>query len=126
MADISISGNKMIKTVQSEFTKKFPYLRISIFPVSEKSKSSKTPFGGDTKIADVRRKGTVGDISITGNKLVKSLEKEFETIYGLYAEVCYTEKDGGRYFTGSTYDAMTLTTLNKEGEKKGWKKGVPR
>ena len=116
----------MIKTVQSEFTKKFPYLRISIFPVSEKSKSSKTPFGGDTKIADVRRKGTVGDISITGNKLVKSLEKEFETIYGLYAEVCYTEKDGGRYFTGSTYDAMTLTTLNKEGEKKGWKKGVPR
>ena len=126
MPDISISGNKMVKTIQSEFTKKFPFLRISIYPASEKTKSPKTGFGGDTRIADVRRKGTVGDISISGNKLVRTLEREFETVYGLYAEVCYTDKDGGRFFTGATFDAMTLSALNTHGSNAGWKKGVPR
>jgi hypothetical protein len=123
-SDISISGNKMLKTVQSEFTKKFPYLSLAIFPSSEKAKSLKTPYGGDTRIADIRGRNTAGDLTITGNKFVKSLEKDFDNIFGLYAEVCYTEKDDKSYYTGGDYDGMSLSTLNKEGEKKGWKKDV--
>ena len=124
MPDISISGNKMVKTIQKEFTEKFPYIRINIMPFAEKKKTTQTGYPGDTRIADVRKKGTSGDISISGNKLVKNLESEFETVYGLYAQVCFTDKEGGRYYTTGSYDSMTLSALNKDGEKQGWKKGI--
>jgi hypothetical protein len=128
--DISLNGNKMIKTIQSEFNKKFPYMRICIFPESEKIKQAKGEtiyqYADDKRLADIRRKGTVGDITITGNKLVRTLEKEFENVYGLFAQVCYTNKEGNRYYTSGSTDEMTLTALNKHGEDIGWKKGIKR
>ena len=95
--EISVTGNKKIGTLQKEFHEKFPYLRLEIFPLSEKRKKMKTPFSSDLTIATVRKGKSSGDITITGNKLVKTLEHEFEEDFGLYAQVCYTEKDGSRY-----------------------------
>ena len=119
-----ISGKKMIKTIQKEFTEKFPYIRLSIYPFTEKRKSTKTPYSGDEKICDIRKKDSVGEISIHGRTLVKTLENEIEKTYGLYAQVAFTEKDGKRYFTSGSYDEVSLTQLNAHGEKEGWKKGI--
>ena len=81
---------------------------------------------GDKTLASVRRADSGGTISIAGNKKISSLEKEFDTAFGLYAQVCYTDKDGKRYYTSGSSDAMTLSAFNALCEKNGCKKGVYR
>ena len=120
---LSVSGNKKIDTLRKEFNKQFPYLRLGLYYSYMRNESTKTPLKGDLTIAAVRRGDTSGDISISGNKKIKSLEKEFDTVFGLYAQVCYTEKDGHRYYTSGSNDEKTLAAFNAECEKNGCKKG---
>ena len=61
---------------------------------------------------------------IRARTLAGNIEKQFEKIFGLYAQVCYTGSDGGRHYTTGSLDEMNLTQLNKHGENAGWKKGV--
>ena len=124
--EISVTGNKKIGTLQKEFNEKFPYLQLCIFPLSEKRKSTKSQFSRDLTIASVRKGNSSGDITITGNKLVKTLEHEFEEDFGLYAQVCYTGKDGKGYYTTGSYDNLTLTACNKACEATKCKKDVKR
>ena len=122
--EISVIGNKKIDTLRKEFNKQFPYLRLGLYYSYMRNESSKTPLSGDKTLASVRRADSGGDISIAGNKKIKTLEKEFDTVFGLYAQVCYTDADGSRYYTGSSNDEKTLASFNEECEKNGCKKGV--
>lgn len=124
--EISVNGNKKIGTLQKEFNKKFPYLRLSIYYSYMRNESTKTPLPEDKTLASVRRADSGGDISISGNKKIKSLEKEFDTVFGLYAQVCYTTAEGNRYYTSGSSDDMTLSAFNAQCEKNGCKKGVYR
>lgn len=128
--EISVSGNKKIGTLQKEFNKKFPYLRLGIYYSYARQQVAKgetiTQIDCDKTLASVRRADTGGDISISGNKKIKSLEKEFDTVFGLYAQVCYTTAEGKRYYTSGSTDDMTLSAFNAECEKNGCKKGVSR
>ncbi len=129
-AAITVNGNKKIGTLQKEFNKKFPYLRLGIFYSYARQQVKKgetiTQIDGDKTLASVRRADSGGTISIAGNKKISSLEKEFDTAFGLYAQVCYTDKDGKRYYTSGSSDAMTLSAFNALCEKNGCKKGVYR
>lgn len=128
--EISVSGNKKIGTLQKEFNKKFPYIRLGIYYSYARQQVAKgetiTQIDGDKTLASVRRADSGGDISISGNKKIKSLEKEFDTVFGLYAQVCYTTAEGKRYYTSGSTDDMTLSAFNAECEKNGCKKGVSR
>lgn len=125
--EISVNGNKKIGTLMKEFNKQFPYIRLGIFYSYARQEVAK---GGtiynidaDKTLASVRRADSGGDISISGNKKIKTLEKEFDTVFGLYAQVCYTTKDGHRYYTSGSTDEMTLAAFNKKCEADGCKKG---
>lgn len=83
-----------------------------------------TQIDGSKTLASVRRADSGGDISIAGNKKIKSLEKEFDTVFGLYVQVCYTSSDGKGYYTSSASDEMTLSAFNAQCEKNGCKKAV--
>ena len=124
--EISVTGNKKIDTLRKEFNKKFPYLRLGIFYSYARQQVAKgesiKPIDGSKTLASVRRADSGGDISISGNKKIKSLEKEFDTVFGLYCQVCYTEKDGERYYTSGSIDEKTLASFNAECEKNGFKK----
>jgi hypothetical protein len=128
--EISVSGNKKIGTLQKEFNKKFPYIRLGIYYSYARQQVAKgetiTQIDGDKTLASVRRADSGGDVSISGNKKIKSLEKEFDTVFGLYAQVCYTTAEGKRYYTSGSTDDMTLSAFNAECEKNGCKKGVSR
>ena len=127
-AEISVTGNKKIATLMKEFNKKFPYLRLGIFYSYARQQVAKgeaiTPIDGSKTLASVRRADSGGDISISGNKKIKSLEKEFDTVFGLYCQVCYTDGDGHRYYTSGSNDEKTLAAFNAECEKNGCKKDV--
>lgn len=126
--EISVSGNKKIDTLRKEFNKKFPYLRLGIFYSYARQQVAKgetiTPIDGEKTLASVRRGDSSGSISISGNKKIKSLEKEFDTVFGLYCQICYTEGDGHRYYTSGSADEKTLSAFNAECEKNKCKKGV--
>lgn len=96
--ELSVTGNKKIGTLQKEFNKKFPYLRLKIcYSYARQAVAKGETISGidpDKTLASVRRADSGGDISISGNKKIKSLEKEFDTVFGLYAQVCYTSKEG--------------------------------
>ena len=128
--EISVSGNKKIGTLQKEFNKKFPYIRLGLYYSYARQQVAKgesiTQIDADRTLASVRRADSGGDISISGNKKIKSLEKEFDTVFGLYAQVCYTNAEGSRYYTSGSKDDMTLAAFNAECEKDGCKKGVSR
>lgn len=121
--ELSVSGNKKIDTLRKEFNKVFPYLRLGLYYSYMRNESSKTPLDGAKTLASVRRADSGGDISISSNKKIKTLEKEFDTVFGLYAQVCYTEADGHRYYTSGSSDEKTLAAFNAECEKNGCKKG---
>lgn len=126
--EISVNGNKKIDTLRKEFNKKFPYLHLGIFYSYARNQVAKgesiTPIDGSKTLASVRRAYSGGDISISGNKKIKSLEKEFDTVFGLYCQVCYTKADGHGYYTSGSSDEMTLSAFNKKCEANGCKKGV--
>lgn len=96
--EITVSGNKKIATLQKEFNKKFPYIRLGIFYSYARNAVKKgetiTNIDGDKTLASVRRADSGGSISISGNKKVKSVEKEFDTVFGLYCQICYTNAEG--------------------------------
>jgi hypothetical protein len=125
--EISVTGNKKIGTLMKEFNKHFPYIRLGIFYSYARQEVAK---GGtiynidaDKTLASVRRADSGGDISISGNKKIKTLEQEFDKVFGLYAQVCYTTNDGHRYYTSGSLDDLTLSAFNKKCEANGCKKG---
>lgn len=125
--ELSVTGNKKIGTLMKEFNKQFPYLRLKIcYSYARQAVAKGESISGidvDKTLASVRRADSGGDISIGGNKKIKTLEKEFDKVFGLYAQVCYTEKDGHRYYTSGSVDEMTLAAFNKKCEAEGCKKG---
>lgn len=129
-AELSVTGNKKIETLQKEFNKKFPYLTLGLFYSYARQQVAKGEkihqIEGNKTLASVRRADSGGDISISGNKKIKSLEKEFDTVFGLYCQVCYTTKEGNSYYTIGTSDEKTLSAFNEECMKNGCKKGVYR
>lgn len=126
--ELSVTGNKKIGTLMKEFNKQFPYLRLKIcYSYVRQAVAKGESISGidpDKTLASVRRADSGGDISISGNKKIKSLEKEFDTVFGLYVQVCYTEKDGHRYYTSGSADEMTLSAFNKKCEADGCQKDV--
>ena len=116
VTELSVTGNKKIETLCKEFNKKFPYLRLGIYYSYSRQQVAKgesiTPIDNSKTLASVRRANSGGDISISGNKKIKSLEKEFDTVFGLYCQVCYTSGDGHRYYTSGSSDEMTLSAFN--------------
>lgn len=127
---LSVSGNKKIETLQKEFNKKFPYLRLGIFYSYARQQVKKgetiTQIPGDKTLASVRRADSGGTVSISGNKKIKSIEGEMDKAFGLYCQICYTTKEGKRYYTSGSDDEKTLSSFNAECEKNGCKKGIHR
>lgn len=129
MAEIKISGNKLLKTLKAEFQKQFEYLTIHFYSSSEWNKSKEgesiSHLDSSKRISEVRlKKPEAGEkeISIHGRTLVKNLEKNFKDTYGICVQVCYRKNDGQSYYTSGAADDMSLTQLNKYCEEKGYTK----
>jgi uncharacterized protein YbcV (DUF1398 family) len=133
--EISVTGNKKVSTLKKEFNAKFPYLSLGLFRsiarlyVKRGEPIAQLAHIDDDKTLAYWRNSYKeeeyiknGSISISGNKKIKNLEKEFDTAFGLYCQICYTGKDGSRYYTSSSNE-KTLAAFNAECEKNGCKKG---
>jgi len=123
--ELNITGQKKLKTINKEIQSQFPYLMVQFFTDEEAKKATKgksiTPLSLDKRLSEVRTKKSDEDLSIHGNTKIKTLEKKFHKIYGINVQVCYANKKG-RYYTSGTFDEMTLSKLNKFLEEHGYTK----
>ena len=121
--EISVTGQKKVGTLMREFNALYPYLGIRLYSAEAKTLPKGQPMTPyriptDKTLASVRTataKG--GDISLNGNKKIKTVEKEFETVFGLYAQVCYRPKGleaGKGYITSGAADEYTLASFNEK------------
>lgn len=134
--EISVTGNKKVSTLKKEFNEKFPYLSLGLFrSIARLYVKRGEPIA---QLAHIDEDKTLaywrnsykeeeyiknGSISISGNKKIKNLEKEFDTVFGLYCQICYTDGNGHRYYTSGSTDEKTLAAFNAECEKNKCKKG---
>lgn len=129
MAEIKITGKKVLRTIRKEFQEQFPYLGLSFQTPDQWNKAregggSVTVLDDGSKLADVRTVPPPKDekeISIHGRTMVKNLENNFLKIYGLHVQVTF-QKDDTVYYTSGDMDDMSLTQLNKKLEESGFKK----
>ena len=116
--EVTTTGTKLVATLMKEFNANYSYLRLMIFPPEAKELVAKgeSIYGVDkTKtLSQVRTKKGAGEISFTGSKNVGTIEREFESIFGLYVQICYTNKEGKRYYTTGADDKKSLAELNRE------------
>jgi hypothetical protein len=127
MAEIKISGKKVLRTIHKDFQEQFPYLILKFYTPEEWKKSQQGvsiyPLPGDKRLAEVRTVPPPKDeneISIHGRTLIKNLEENFLKTYGLHVQVCY-HKIGNTnyYYTSGDADSMSLTQFNKKLEDEG-------
>lgn len=126
--EVTTTGSKKLKTLKKEFTEHFPYLRINIHSSKMASKAKKgetiSQLDVEKTLSEVREKTGNGKISFTGRKKVKTIEQEFDEIFGLYVQICYTSNKGERFYTSGSDDDKTLTELNRDKEAAGCKKDM--
>ena len=120
--DISVTGQKKLATIQSEFSDKFPQLGVMFFSLEESKKMehghSMKPLPSDQTVASVRTKSGKGDLSIHGNTTVGTLESAFRDDYGLFAQVCYM-REGKPVYTGASLDSASLAEINRRAGEQG-------
>jgi hypothetical protein len=126
--EISVTGQKKVGTLMREFNERFPYLGLRLYSSEVKKLAPGQPFTPyrvpkEKTLASVREEGAKGgDISITGNKKIKNLEREFETVFGLYAQVVYCPKGrpaGSGVITSGAEDEYTLSGFNEKCQADG-------
>lgn len=119
---ISVTGQKKLSTIQSEFTGKFPHLGLLFFPLEEAKKAERgeqiRPHRSDQTVASVRTMAAKGDMSIHGNTTVGSLEGKFRDDYGLYVQVCYM-REGKPVYTAESLNPVSLSELNRRAGEQG-------
>ena len=121
--EITVNGNKKVMTLRKDFNKKFPYLSICICDLSAKTgfenNGIRYEVDDNKTISEVRHTNSPKDLSISGNKKVKTLEKEFEESLGLFVKVCYRETVDCRYPTWGSEEEKTLSSLNELCKERG-------
>ena len=121
--EITVNGNKKVDTLRMEFNKIFPYLSICICYPAAKTDFDRLGICYEVQrwhtIGDVRRVDYKGDVSISGNKKIKTLQKEFEDKLGLFVKVCYRETQDCRYPVSASQEEYTLAAFNALCEKRG-------
>jgi hypothetical protein len=126
MADLTISGNKKLKTISSEFQDKFPYLFLVFLNDEEQKKAAKsggkvTVISFEKTLASVRTvtPEKLTDISVHGRTKVSTLERVFREEYGLNLQIAYA-KNKSAYYTSGKLDDKTLTQLNNYLKENGY------
>jgi hypothetical protein len=121
--EITTTGSKKLKTLKKEFNEHFPYLCINIHSSETAIRFKKgegiRSLDIEKTLTEVREKTGSGSISFSGRKKVKTIEKEFEEIFGLYVQICSTNSQGVAFIISNSDDDKTLTELNREREAAG-------
>ncbi len=112
-----INNHRKIFSIQEEFNKEFPYLKIVFYakPSKEGGQASEKIVEKSSKtIADCRNTHEDGTITITPNMTVAELESTFTNVYGLKVHVF--RKSGKSWLETSITSGWSLEEQNSQGK----------
>ena len=113
-----ITDKKTLKEVKAEFSQKFPYLKLEFYlGKHEPGKPSPASLQLDDQltVGKARKTHKEGDLKISGNLKVNTLETRFWDQYGLNVQVF--RRSGNLWLQTTTTDHWTLTEQNGKGER---------
>jgi hypothetical protein len=117
--EITIDQTKKISDIQTEFCKRFPYLKIEFYKQAHKagegSHIEKT-IDSNLTINEVQIKKEIGVIKITGLMTVAELESSFSNTFGLSVQVF--RKSGSIWLQTTVSDHWTLAEQNQKAMEK--------
>ena len=122
--EISVNGNKIIQTVQKEFSKKFEYLTLCFIVDEDRGKSVNVRgINTEKRISEVRKKVSTKEISIHGRTKVQNLEDYFWKELGIACQVGICGYNGHKhYFPIGSFNQDSLTAANDWAKRVGCKK----
>lgn len=113
---MTIDGKQTIATLQKEFNKSFPYLKIEFFRepcIKGKGNSKDKMITTNEVISRLQTKKKFGKISFTNQTMVRELEENFLNKFGICMQVF--RKSGKIWLETTSTDDWTLEQQNEEG-----------
>ena len=115
-AEITVNGNKIMKTLQKEFSKKFEYLMLCFIVDADRGKSVNIQsINTDKRLSEVRKKVSTAEISIHGRTKVVNIENYFWKELGIACQIGICNYNGHKYYfpIGEWFNSKTLTAANE-------------
>lgn len=113
---LAINDHKTIKRIQKEFNNRFPYLKIEFFSrIHGENEGSKKKFIEDNSktLGECRTIHHNGVMEIMPSMMVSAVENDFQTIYGLSAQVF--RRSGKIWIETINTDHWTIAQHNEHG-----------
>lgn len=125
--EISVNGNKLLSTLQAEFSKKFNYMFLAFIKVEDKDKIVNIRSLDTSKtISESRTIFSNKDLSLNGRTLVKNMENSFLKDLGIACQIAvfnYKSSTGTihpLYFPkGDYFNNSSLTKANEWAKRIG-------
>lgn len=115
--EIIIDDNTTISEIQSEFNKHFPYLKLEFFefdPTGENTfLKNNLITNSEVTLNKIRHFHVPGFVSMNGNQLVSTFEKNLKENFGINAQIF--RKSGGNWLQTTSTDKWTLSEQNRKG-----------
>ena len=117
MPALFIDKGQTISSVQRQFNKIFPYLKLEFFqqpPVAGIGNSKNKMIVFDMYLLKLQKVNYEGTIDFNGSTTVSELENEFARQFGLFVQVF--RKSGKVWLETTATDNWTLEQQNEEGK----------
>jgi len=122
--EITVNGNKIMKTLQREFSKKFTYLTLCFIIDADREKCVNVKgINTDKRLSEVRKKFSNEEISLHGRTKVGNIENYFWKELGIACQIGICNYSGHpHYFPIGSFNGLTLTAANDWAKSVGCKK----
>lgn len=122
--EITVNGNKVMKTLQKEFSKKFNYLTLCFIIDADREKIVNVKgINTDKRLSEVRKKFSNEEISLHGRTKVGNIESYFWKELGIACQIGICNYSGhAHYFPIGSFNSLTLTAANDWAKSVGCKK----
>ena len=120
--EVTVNGRKLLKTLQREFSSKYKYLFLAFIEDSDRGKEVNVKsLNTSLTIKEVRKKFSNEEITLTGSKVVRNMEKYFWKELGIAAQIAVKDYSGKAYYfpIGDYFNGMSLTKANRWAKEQG-------
>ena len=122
--EITVTGNKLMKTLQTQFSKKFEYLLLCFIVDADREKTCNVKCIDTTKtISAARKKVSDKELSMHGRSKVQSIEDFFWEELGIACQIGISNYSGHLlYFPLGSFNEKTISQANEWAKEAGCSK----
>lgn len=122
--EITVNGNKLMKTLQIQFSQKFEYLLLCFIVDADRTKSCNVKSINTSKtISAARKKVSNKELSLHGRSKVKTIEDFFWDELGIACQIGISNYSGHLlYFPLGSFNDKSISQANEWAKEQGCSK----